>query len=239
MAHLPVRCFLKAITDRDRAELNLDCERRSPAICGVMRILLNGREVAALEPGLAARLKATPAFDLAEGMVLTSAQAVESAMGRLRVLYVVVLGIAGAIMLAALWMAASYEPSSLAMVLPVYLVLAGGLAFLVRFFWRRRAAQIEARVAALAGLALGEPGAAVRVDPAGLTVGPAHFPWSVLQVEEVSVVATSFDESTVEFVERLNLASGGRTLVLDTVMLSDGRVIVSCAWRQLCAFHAA
>jgi hypothetical protein len=204
-----------------------------------MRILLNGVEVAALEPGLAARLGALHKAEFVDGVVLSAAQAVETMRRRMLVLYGVVLGIAGAILLAALWIAATTDPGTLVTVLPVYVVIAGGVAFLVRFFWRRSATQIEARAAAQVGSLLGEPGAPVRVDPAGLTVGSAHFPWPELQVEEVGVVTTTFDDSTVELVERLTLSSGGRTLVLDTLTLSKGPVIVSYAWGRLCALHAS
>lgn len=111
------------------------------------------------------------------------------------------------------------------------LVLAAGLAVLIRFAWNRNLAVVARRLAAFPST----PGVTMRVEDAGLSVGGERFAWNAVTVDEVGVLRISSEDSTTELVERLTLSSRGRVVVLDALTISNGAVVVGQAWRHLCA----
>jgi len=199
-----------------------------------MRISVNGRPVAALTSAIERRLASKHGPEVAEGAVLSAEQSSAAWAGRTRLLYGVLCGVGGAIATAALIAAAWWEPRDLILVLPVYLVLAAGLAWLLRFFYRRNLAKL--RVRADAQLPRMAPaGTNIRADADGLSVGQTRYAWSDVVVDAVEITDTTYDDSSVSWIERLDLTGEGRVIVLDTVLIGNGALVLATAWRELTA----
>jgi hypothetical protein len=158
---------------------------------------------------------------------------VAAAGRRLRLLYGSVCGFAALLMLGVLVGVGSYEPGDLIGLAPLVLVLAGGLALLMRFTYRRNTAKVRLR--ATEQLPRMPPlGAPVVVDLAGLGVGADLHPWNDLAVSAIDITATSFNDVPLTLIERLELDAGGaRPIVLDAVLISNGRAAVDEIWRRL------
>ena len=201
-----------------------------------MQIAVNGKPVATLSSAIEKRLAERHSPEVAEGAVLSAEQSTDAWARRTRLFYGILCGIAGAIGTAALVMAALWEPGDLTVVLPTYLILAGGLAWLLRFAYRRNLAKVRGRAdAQLPRMA--PAGTKIRADADGLTVGQLRHPWSDLAVDTVEITDTSFDDSSVSWVERLDLIGGGRLIVLDTVLVGNGAAVLAKAWRELKAMR--
>lgn len=200
-------------------------------------VSINGAPAIPLDAKLARNVRVKRAEAVVEGVVLTADQSVERAKQRMAIFYTVAFGVAGVIMLAGLFAAASYEPADLSFLLPLVVVLGGGLAWLASFAWRRNVAKAQARAeASLESSRLAAPGVSVRVDAMGVTVGGSPYAWADLTVREIGVTVITVDDGTAEFVERLTLSGGGRTLVFDSQVLSEPKLVAQ-AWRWLCAQH--
>ncbi|HEY2709898.1 MAG TPA: hypothetical protein VGI95_17760 [Caulobacteraceae bacterium] len=200
-------------------------------------VSINGAPAVPLDAKLARNVRVKRVAEVVEGVVLNADQAVERAKRRMAILYTVAFGIAGAIALAGLLAAAAYEPSDLGLILPLVLVLSGGLGWAAWWAWRRNVAKAQARAeASLERARLAAPGVSVRVDAMGVSVGGTPYPWSGLTVQEIGVTVISVEDGTAEFVDRLTLSGGGRTLVLDSQVLSEPKLVAQ-AWRRLCAQH--
>ena len=199
-----------------------------------MQIAVNGKPVAALSAAVEKRLAGRRGAEVAEGAVLSVEQSTAVWARRTQLFYGILCGVGGTIATAALIMAAWWEPRDLILVLPVYLVLAGGLAWLLRFVYRRNLAKLRGRAdAQLPRMA--PAGTHIRADGDGLTVGQRRNLWSDLVVDAVEITDTSFDDSSVSFVERLELTGGGRPIVLDTVLIGNGAAVLAKVWRELTA----
>jgi hypothetical protein len=199
-----------------------------------MQIVVNGKPVATLSPAVEKRLAERHSPEVAEGAVLSAEQSTAAWARRRRLLYGVLCGVAGTIASAALIMAAWWEPRDLTLVLPVYLVLAGGLAWLLRFTYRRNLAKLRGRAdAQLPRMA--PAGTNIRADANGLIVGQLRNPWSDLIIEAVEITDTTFDDSSVSWVEHLDLTGDGRLIVLDTVLIGSGAEVLAKVWRELTA----
>jgi hypothetical protein len=199
-----------------------------------MRISVNDRPVAELTPAIERRLVSRHGPQVAEGAVLSAEQSTAAWARRTKLFYGVLGGVAGAIATAALVITAWWEPRDLVVVLPLYLVLAAGLAWLLRFGYRRNLAKL--RVRADTQLPLMPPaGTSIRADADGLTVGQVRYGWSSLVIDTVEITDTTYDDSSVSWIERLELTSDGRPVVLDTVLVGNGALVLSTAWRALTA----
>ena len=114
------------------------------------------------------------------------------------------------------------------------LVIAASLYFLLRFMFRRNIA----KEAAAAGPRLKRmgmlAGSTVRADPGGLTTGVHVTPWSDLTIETVEITHTSGgDDAEISFIAALLMTAAGKPIVLDHAAITNGRLIVDYAWRQL------
>ena len=199
-----------------------------------MQIAVNGKPEATLSPAVEKRLAERRSPAVAEGAVLSAEESTVAWARRTQLFYGIVCGVGGAIAIAALIMAAWWEPRDLTVVLPVDLVLAGGLAWLLRFTYRRNLAKVRSRAdAQLPRMA--PAGTRIRADADGLTVGQRRNPWSNLVIDAVEITDTSFDDSSVSWVERLDLTGGGGLIVLDTVLIGNGAEVLATAWRELTA----
>lgn len=201
-----------------------------------MRVSINGGRARELEPGLERRLKVTKAVDVVEGEVMTVEAAVARSRRGMRILFGVMLGLAGAIIVAAVVGCLAWEPQDLIVIGPLVVVVAVFLAWVVRFASARNIRRTTARAEAQAALAA--PGVRIRVDDAGLSVGPARHAWRELRLEEVGVAATQSADTTDYYVERLTFSAAGQSIVLDALALTEGLPLVSQAWRRAQAAQA-
>ena len=128
--------------------------------------------------------------------------------------------------------AALYEPGDLVVIIPFILVLGGALAAFMGFMYRRRTGQARTRTETNAWR-LPAPGSAVKADASGLTIDGTLTPWSSLTIEEVEITQTNVTDTPTAWIEWLVLSSGGRQLMLDCVMIKNGRAVVDAAWRAL------
>jgi hypothetical protein len=127
----------------------------------------------------------------------------------------------------------SHEPRDLTWLIPFVLLLAGGLALLLRFTYRRNTAKVCQR--AVEQLPRMPPaGAVVVVDAGGLGIGQDRYAWSALAVGAIEVTATTFNDAPLNLIERLELDGAiARPIVLDAVLVSNGRALVDEIWRRL------
>jgi hypothetical protein len=199
-----------------------------------MQIAVNGKPVAALSPAVEKRLAGRHSPEVAEGAVLSAEQSTAAWARRMGLLYGVLCGVGGTIATAALIAAAWWEPRDLTLVLPVYVILAGGLAWLLRFAYRRNLAKLRGRAdAQLPRMA--PAGTDIRADADGLTIGQRRNAWSDLVIDAVEITDTTFDDSSVSWIERLDLSGDGRVIVLDTVLIGNGAAVIAKVWRELTA----
>ena len=196
-----------------------------------LRVLVNGKPYGELDARLERELRVKRVIAVAEGIVLTSEQALSNAKRRMALLYGTAIGVGGLILIAAMIGAAAYEPRDLIVLVPFVLIMGVVLAVLLRFVWRRNVAAVVKRASATSSA----PGVPVRVEDAGLSIGAETFAWNAISVEELGVLRISSEDSTTESVDRLTLSCGGRVVVIDALTISNGMVVVGQAWRRLCA----
>jgi hypothetical protein len=78
------------------------------------------------------------------------------------------------------------------------------------------------------------PGALVLIEASALGIGEDRYPWSELVVEALDVTATTFNDAPLCLIERLELSGGGaRPVVLDALLIKNGRAVVDETWRRL------
>ena len=198
-----------------------------------MRVVVNGGAVDQLEPSIEKQLVSGGPHEHVQGAVLGAEDAVAATGRNMRILYGVVCGVAAVIMLGVIIGVGSYEPRDLVWLIPFVLVLAGGLAVLLQFTFRRNTGKVRRRAAEQ--LARMPPvGTLVVVEADGLGVGQERHAWSALAVAAIDVTATSFNDAPLNLIERLELdGAGARPLVLDAVLIGNGRAVVDEIWRRL------
>jgi hypothetical protein len=92
--------------------------------------------------------------------------------------------------------------------------------------WNRQAPQ---RMAAAP-----PPGAAVRLDAAGLTVGDAFVAWGDLVVERVDLASMAGRQSAGYFLRRVAVRGPNLACALDVALMRNGQAIVNEVYRRLC-----
>jgi hypothetical protein len=198
-----------------------------------MRVVVNGKAADQLEPAIEKQLVSGSPHEHVQGAVMGAEAAVAATGRNLRILYGVLCGLAAVIMLGLLIGVGSYEPRDLTWLIPLVLVLAGALALLLRFTYRRNTGKVRQRAVEQLPR-MPPPGAVVVVDAGGLGIGQDRYAWSALAVSAIDVTATNFNDAPLNLIERLELdGATGRPLVLDAVLVSNGRAVVDEIWRRL------
>jgi hypothetical protein len=199
----------------------------------VMRVVVNGRPADQLEASIERQLVSGSPHARVEGAVMGADEAVAATARNLRILYGVLCGLAAVIMLGVLIGVGAYEPRDLVWLVPFVLLLGGGLGLFMRFTYRRNTGKVRQR--AVEQLPRMPPtGAVVVVEADGLGIGQDRYAWSALAVGAIDVSATTFNDAPLNLIERLELeGAAGRPLVLDAVLISNGRAVVDEIWRRL------
>jgi hypothetical protein len=152
-----------------------------------LQVIVNGKPAKGLDAKLEGRVTARREADIAEGFVLSADAIVIAAERRMKLIYGVAGGVAGVIALVILIGGSFSEPSVLIIALPVAVVGAIGIGWLMAFMYRRNMAKARARIGpALAHLP--SPGTTVRADQAGLSVGGHIEPWSAFTIETLDIL---------------------------------------------------
>jgi len=194
----------------------------------------NGKAIDALSAKAAASLRVHGEGDaVLEGIVRSVDEVVSEEARQFRVAFGVIGAIAAALFCIGPVAAALYEPRDLVMIVPLELILFGGLAALVR--WRYGRNQDNSRAILTPRLArMAAPGARARLDDAGVTVAGAQAPWPELTIETVEFKTITVSEGPDYIVvESLTLKGSGGTMVLDRRLLAHGQEIVDRAWVKL------
>jgi hypothetical protein len=201
-----------------------------------MRILIEGKPVAALTVKLEGSFMLASAAEDAKGRILTPAEATEAYGGAIRRRFRILGEIAIALMLLIAIVGAVADPID-GWLIPIGAIVIGG-AFLILMqlllhggirTWNDR----------LGHRPEGLPPAATRVaiDAKGLMIGTETLPWSDLAIDQIELsksTVPSGDTSTVVYIiERLSLAGRSRTVILDRAMIENGQMIVDNVWRRL------
>jgi hypothetical protein len=80
---------------------------------------------------------------------------------------------------------------------------------------------------------LAAAGSAISVDAVGLGIAGQIFPWPALGIDQVEFARFGNRHLDVFMIERLLLTAPTGRVVLDPVMMQNGRVIVDNVWRRL------
>lgn len=204
-----------------------------------MRILLDGKPVAALTAKHERDLRLSKTAESIEGSVLSAEDATSAYIRQTKWLYGILGGIALVLMLAiGATVTDGLDQGDRVMVVSGAIVAA---ALLMTFLWLLLRSRIRAwnRTLDTRRNGMPPPGTAIRLDADHLAVAEQSFAWPSLAVEQVEISAGSSgaNSDTVYTIERLSLASPGGPLVLDKGMLKNGYMIVDNVWRRLHAPH--
>jgi len=209
-----------------------------------MRFVVNDNEVDALTKQNAGHPILARAAQSAKGMVLTPEDATRAYI-RQNAQWLILLAIIAIVLMFAIVIAgASYEPGGTGVFAIAGLAMAAALVafmyFLLRYRARKWNDKLEHRKRGLA-----PAGTAVAIDATGLTMGAETFAWPALRLDLAELHADyvpsanasgTIDADRTHLIERLRLtAAGGRALVLDRYMISNGPILVDNVWRRLAA----
>lgn len=202
-----------------------------------MRILLDGKPVAALTAKQERAIGLSKAAESMEGSVLSAEDATAAYMRQTRWLFGILGGIALVLMLGIAIGATVTDglgrgdrQTIVAAAIVLSILLATFLWLVLRHRVRRWNRTLDERREGLP-----PPGTAIRLDAGRLTVATQSFAWPSLSVEavEISAGSSGADSDTVYTIERLSLASPGGPIVLDKGMFRNGYMIVDNVWRRL------
>jgi len=202
-----------------------------------MRILLDGKPVAALTAKQERTIGLSKAAESIEGAVLSAEDATAAYIRQTKWLFGILGGIALVLMLGiaiGVTVDESVNQGDRQMIVSGAIVaailLATFLWLVLRYRVRRWNRTLDTRRQGLP-----PPGTAIRLDAEGLAVATQSFAWPSLALEQVefSVGSSGADSDTVYTLQRLSLASPGGLIVLDKGMIGNGYLIVDNVWRRL------
>lgn len=201
-----------------------------------MRILVDDKPVARLTPKQEKTFFLSKVQEVVKGRILTPAEATQTfirqtkqwfmifgAIGLVLVVTVVIGGVIG-------------EPRSAAFFILSAVALIGVLVLLLTLILRHRVKVFTAKMAhRIDGLM--PVGTVLAIDGAGLSIGPETFAWPMLAIDTLELSTGSLpsgDTSTdIMIVERLSVAAGPKTFMLDRAMIENGMLLVDNVWRRL------
>jgi hypothetical protein len=201
-----------------------------------MRILIDDKPVAGLTPKQEKTFFLSKAQEVVKGRILSPAEATQAFVRRTKQWFMIASAIGGVLMLAVVIGGIVGEPNSagfiilvaMVMVIAVVLILSLGLRYRVKVFTRKMAHRLEG---------LMPVGTVLAIDGVGLSVGAETFAWPMLAIDTIELSSGSLpsgDTSTdIMIVERLSVAAGPKTFVLDRAMIENGMLLVDNVWRRL------
>jgi hypothetical protein len=201
-----------------------------------MRILIDDKPVAGLTPKQEKTFFLSKVQEAVKGRILTPAEATQVFIRQTKQWFMIASAIGGVLMIGVVIGGVIGEPNSagfiilfaILMVIAVVLILSFGLRYRVKVFTRKMAHRLEG---------LMPVGTVLAIDGAGLSVGPETFTWPMLAIDTIELSTGSLpsgDTSTdIMIVERLSVAAGPKTFMLDRAMIENGMLLVDNVWRRL------
>jgi hypothetical protein len=194
-----------------------------------MRVVVGGKLGPELTPAQAAAINPYRREARVVGKVMSEAEAADAYIGETRQLYAILAAVVLVLSLAIGLLAPPGEEATTYS----FIVAANLLLWLFLFFLLRR--RISAWNAAAGGRGLGLPpqGSLVVVDDKGLEVAGKLHAWPALRIDQVDLADHRARGVPHYLIERLSLATASEVVVLDAMMIGNGRLIVGNTWRRL------
>jgi hypothetical protein len=194
-----------------------------------MRVVIGGKLSPDLTPKQEAAINPYRQEARVTGAVMSEDEASAAYIGETRQLYAI---LAGIVMVVTLAVGLLAEPGDEVTVYS-FIVAANLLLWLFLFLLLRR--RISAWNAALGGRGSGlaPKGTTIVVDDKGIEVGGKLHAWPSLRIDQVDLADHTARAVPLYLIERLSLATASDVVVLDAMMIGNGRLIVGNAWRRL------
>lgn len=201
-----------------------------------MRILIDDKLVDGLTPKQEKTFFLSKVQEAVKGRILTPAEATQVFIAQTRRWFMIIGAIGGVLMLAVVIGGVVGEPKSAAFIILFAVVVIGALVLFMTLILRHRVKVFTAKMAhRIEGLM--PVGTVLAIDNAGLSVGPETFTWPMLAIDMLELSTGSLpsgDTSTdIMIVERLSVAAGPKTFMLDRAMTENGMLLVDNVWRRL------
>lgn len=194
-----------------------------------MRVLIAGKDHAALTPAQEKDVRQFNAEESVQGVVLPTDEASKAQTSRIKLVLMIFWGV---IALFAAIIASVAEPADLPVVFTAVVLGVGALGLFFAFMvWRRARSWQQDLPRRLVGMA--PVGTAIGVDAAGLAVGGQIFPWPTLAIEQVEMLRLGTKYRDMFTLERLVLVGPGGPIVLDPVLMRNGHRLIGNAWRRM------
>jgi hypothetical protein len=203
-----------------------------------MRILINDKPVSELAPKVEKSLMLAKVQPEVKARVLTPDEATRAFFAMTK-RWFAILGGGGVVFMLVIAIAGIVGDPMDGALVAVGAVVAGTALFL--FLWWLLGHRMRSWNRKLQHRSDGLPpaGTSILLDDKALSVGSDVLPWRSLAIDQIELTGGSVpsgDTSTlVHLIERLSLASGGRTFVLDRAMMENGTLMVDNTWRKLSA----
>jgi hypothetical protein len=201
-----------------------------------MRILIDDKPADGLTPKQEKTFFLSKVQETVKGRILTPAEATQVFIRHTKQWFMIFGGIGLVLMVGVVIAGFVGEPNSAGFILLFAIVMIGTLVLLLRLILRHRVKVFTAKIAhRLEGLM--PVGTVLAIDGAGLSVGSETFAWPMLAIDTVELSTGSLpsgDTSTdIMIVERLSVAAGPKTFMLDRAMIENGMLLVDNVWRRL------
>jgi hypothetical protein len=201
-----------------------------------MRIVIDDKPVDALTAKQRDSFFLSKVQEEVKGRILTPVEATNAFIATTRQWFMIFGGIGLVLMVGIVIAGVVGEPRSALVFILFGLVMAGAIVLMLVLILRRRVRVFSGKLAHRSE-GLMPVGTVLAIDAKGLSVGPDTFAWSMLAIDALELSKGSLpsgDTSTdVLFVERLTLALGAKSLVIDRAMTENGALLVDNAWRRL------
>jgi hypothetical protein len=201
-----------------------------------MRILIDDKPVDGLTPKQEKTFFLSKVQETVKGRILTPAEATQVFIAQTKQWFMIFGGIGLVLMVGVVIAGFIGEPKSAGFIVLFAIVMVGAMVLFLTLILRHRVKVFTRRIAhRLEGLM--PVGTVLAIDGAGLSVGPDTFTWPMLAIDTVELstgTLPSGDTSTdIMIVERLSLAAGPKTFMLDRAMIENGMLMVDNVWRRL------
>ena len=201
-----------------------------------MRILIDDKPVDGLTPKQEKTFFLSKVQEAVKGRVLAPDEATQVFIRQTKQWFTIMGAIAGVLMLLVVIGGVVGEPKSAAYIIAFAIVVVAALALIMNLNRRHRVKVFTAKMAhRIEGLM--PVGTVLAIDGAGLSIGPETFAWPMLAIDTVELSSSSMpsgDTSTdIMIVERLSIAAGPKTYMLDRAMIENGMLLVDNVWRRL------
>jgi len=201
-----------------------------------VRILIDDKPVDGLTPKQEKTFFLSKVQEAVKGRVLTPDEATQVFIRQTKQWFTIMGAIAGVLMLLVVIGGVVGEPKSAAYIIAFAIVVVAALALIMNLNRRHRVKVFTAKMAhRIEGLM--PVGTVLAIDGAALSIGPETFAWPMLAIDTVELSSGSMpsgDTSTdIMIVERLSIAAGPKTYMLDRAMTENGMLLVDNVWRRL------